>query len=202
MIRVLYFILISFITIGCGRNAGNEDSSPQEQLPAATQTGANTFGCMVDGKLFYPRDGTPSVGSGAKAIIWWGSPSSYDYSELDVNNFKDGKPVNNFIMHLQDIHTIGIGEYVWKESNFKNGIDGLMQNYLFIRAFDYSNNTWKWYGSYENSGKTIITKYGGQPIISGTFSGKLKSQDGNSEISITNGRFDIDTSTIMNQPFP
>jgi uncharacterized protein (DUF1330 family) len=88
------------------------------------------------------------------------------------------------------------------DSNFKHGIDGLMQNYVYVKAFDYNTSTWKWYTSYENSGKTIITKYGGQPIVSGTFSGKLRSADGKETIEIIDGRFDINTATIGNQNFP
>jgi hypothetical protein len=35
----------------------------KEQLPAITQTGANTFGCYVNGEIFLPR------GSGFNIII-------------------------------------------------------------------------------------------------------------------------------------
>ena len=29
--------------------------TPLEQLPPATQTGANTFGCLVDGEVYIPK---------------------------------------------------------------------------------------------------------------------------------------------------
>lgn len=197
----LIFLLLS-IVICCSRDNDTETDNTS-QLPAETQTGANTFGCLVNGKLFYPRDGSFSTAGSANAVTWWGSSSStYQYDELDVNNFKDGKPINNFWMHLHDIPTKGTGEYIWMDSNFKHGIDGLMENYVYVKAFDYNTSTWKWYTSYENSGKTIITKYGGQPIVSGTFSGKLKSADGKETIEIIYGRFDINTATIGNQNFP
>lgn len=197
----LIFLLLC-IVICCSRDNDTETDNTS-QLPAETQTGANTFGCLVNGKLFYPRDGSFSTAGSANAVTWWGSSSStYQYDELDVNNFKDGKPINNFWMHLHDIPTKGTGEYIWMDSNFKHGIDGLMQNYVYVKAFDYNTSTWKWYTSYENSGKTIITKYGGQPIVSGTFSGKLRSADGKETIEIIYGRFDINTATIGNQNFP
>lgn len=197
----LIFLLLC-IVICCSRDNDTETDNTS-QLPAETQTGANTFGCLVNGKLFYPRDGSFSTAGSANAVTWWGSSSStYQYDELDVNNFKDGKPINNFWMHLHDIPTKGTGEYIWMDSNFKHGIDGLMQNYVYVKAFDYNTSTWKWYTSYENSGKTIITKYGGQPIVSGTFSGKLRSADGKETIEIIDGRFDINTATIGNQNFP
>ena len=34
--------------------AGCKKDDPTAGLPAATQTGANTFGCLVDGKVFVP----------------------------------------------------------------------------------------------------------------------------------------------------
>lgn len=195
----LFFILMALLLIGC-----RDSSEDSPQLPPETQTGANTFGCLVNGKLFYPRDGTFDVMGNNKAIRYLGSASNvYKYDEIYVANFQDGKPLNYMYFHLHDISTKGAGEYIWKDSNFNKGIDGLMQNYLYVRAYDYATNTWKWYTSYENSGKTIITKNDAQNfIISGSFSGKLRTADGKEEIEITNGRFDINTATIDLQTFP
>lgn len=191
----LFFILIAFLIVGC--RDSSDDNSPK--LPPETQTGANTFGCLVNGRLFYPRDGTFDIMGANKAVVYSGNNK---FDEILVANFKDGKPLNYMYFHIHDLPTKGVGEYVWKESNFNKGIDGLMQNYLYVRAFDYTTNTWKWYTSYENSGKTVITKYGVQPIVSGTFSGKLRTADGKETIEITNGRFDINTSTIDLKEFP
>jgi len=33
-----------------------ENNDPQEQLPPITQTGANTFGAIVDGRVFIPKE--------------------------------------------------------------------------------------------------------------------------------------------------
>lgn len=199
--RTLFYSLGFFLLFSCSRESDNPQDNSLK-LPPETQSGANTFGGYVNGKLFYPRDGIGDVMGNAKGLSWWGSSSSsFDYREMYVANFRDGKPINNMYFHLHDLPAKGVGEYVWKESNFNKGIDGLMQNYLYIRVFDYITNTWKWYTSYENSGKTTITKYGGQPIVSGTFSGKLRTEDGTETIEITDGRFDINTSTIDSHIF-
>ena len=71
--------------------------------PAETQTGANTFGCLVIGKLFYPRDGTPSFGSVnfSKGLEVIGDPSgNQNYIEIEASNFKEGKPILQFICNL------------------------------------------------------------------------------------------------------
>lgn len=55
MIRQIIILLISFATLfffQCRKN---------NQLPPETQTGANTFGCLVNGKVFKPK-GSPFGG--------------------------------------------------------------------------------------------------------------------------------------------
>ncbi len=42
-------------------SCNNDDDhpiNPVDQLPAATQTGENTFGCLLDGEVFLPSGGT------------------------------------------------------------------------------------------------------------------------------------------------
>jgi hypothetical protein len=75
-----------------------------------------------------------------------------------------------------------------------------MQNYVYAKIYDASVNGWRYYGSYENSGKVTITKYGN--IISGKFNGKLRILNGIEEINILNGRFDINSTTLPNTKFP
>jgi hypothetical protein len=123
-----------------------------------------------------------------------------NYIELEIRNLQDAKPANSMIIHLQGLDQIGVGEYVWKDSNFYNSIDGLMQNYVYAKIYDASVNGWRYYGSYENSGKVTITRYGN--IISGNFSGKLRLRNSTEVIDILNGRFDINSSTISNTKFP
>jgi len=44
----------------------NKSDNPIDQLPPETQTGANTFGCLVDGQVFKPK-GDPFAGPIIKA---------------------------------------------------------------------------------------------------------------------------------------
>jgi hypothetical protein len=194
-------ILIIFLLLACN-NRNNSDNELNPKLPPETQVGANTFGCIVNGKLFYPRDGTPSIGSNPKGVEFMalGNYPNYIYRELLVNNYKDGKPINYFNMHFHQFKG-QLGIYNWKKTNYKTGIDGNENDYLIVRAFDYNDNTWKWYGSYENSGHTTITKYE-NGVFSVQFSGKLRTENGISEIEITNGRFDFNLFTLPNKEWP
>lgn len=185
---IFLFSLICFLSC-CSNDATPKD--PNSQLPPETQTGANTFGCIINNQVFYPRDGTGTLlNSGGKGFKWRVAPGgSKDFNEIEIRNLQDAKPANSMIIHLHGLDEIGVGEYVWKESNFQSSIDGLMQNYVYAKIFDESVNGWRFYGSYENSGKVTITKYNN--IISGNFSGSLRLNNGTEEIEIIDGRFDI-----------
>ena len=192
-------ILLFFLALAsCSKDSAKQD--PVAQLPPETQTGAYTFACIINNQVFYPRDGSGNlgVGSGARGLIFWGDPSGdRNFNEIDCGNFKDGKPASRMIIHLHNLATINAGEYVWLDSNFQKSIDGLQQNYLYVNVYDAASNSYKYYGSYKNSGKTTITQYGN--IVSGTFSGKVRLRNGTEEIDIINGRFYINSSTLSNK---
>jgi hypothetical protein len=197
-------LLLTTILITSCSNENTEN--PLNNLPPETQTGANTFGFIVNGQAFKPRDGMGNFGGSppANAITFWGEPSGNQlYNEIEAGNFKDGRPASRIILHLHSLHQLGAGEYIWKETNFFKGVYGLMHNNVFSRIYDAPSNSFKWYGSYQNSGKVIITKYDfNNRIVSGTFSGKLRLQNGTEEIEITNGRFDLKWSTLNDAVFP
>ena len=183
-------------------SCSKDSSSSGFQLPPETQTGANTFGCIVNNQVFYPRDGTSTLfNPGGKGLKFWGDPSDPtglgNYEEIEIRNLQDAKPANSMIIHLQGFAQIGVGEYFWHPSNFYNSIDGLMQNYVFAKIYDNITNSWNYYSSYENSGKVTITKYASNnTIISGNFNGKLRLYNSTEEIDILNGGFDINKATL------
>jgi hypothetical protein len=200
----LTFLTILFL-VSCSKDETPTPEDPLAKLPPETQTGANIFGCIINGQVFYPRGGTGTIWTpGAKAVKFWGAPSgNQEYNEIEVSNYKDGKPASNMIIHLQDLNQNGAGEYIWHPSNFQRGEDGLFQNYVFARIYNASTDTWKYYGSYENSGKVVITRYDtANFIVSGTFSGKLRLYNGTEEIEVSQGRFDFNKVTLDTTTFP
>ncbi len=203
MKNTLLTIFTIFFLASCSKDDNpTSPPNPLAKLPPETQTGANTFGCVINNQVFYPRDGTSELfNPGGKGIIFWGDPSGDNmYDELEIRNLKDAKPANSMIIHLQNLPQNKVGEYIWQSSNFQKSIDGLMQNYVYAKIYDVTVNGWRYYGSYENSGKVIITRY--DNIVSGTFSGKLRLFNGQEEINIEKGRFDINSVTIDNVDFP
>jgi hypothetical protein len=63
--KPLLLIFLSSLLIGSSCRK-HKTVDPVSQLPPETQTGANTFGCLVDGKIFLPK-GDPFGGPIKKA---------------------------------------------------------------------------------------------------------------------------------------
>ncbi|GEM55427.1 hypothetical protein B0A58_00555 [Flavobacterium branchiophilum NBRC 15030 = ATCC 35035] len=199
--KKLFLAITAMMLLGCSKDEPVIED-PLAKLPPETQTGANTFGCIINGQVFYPRDCSSStLNPGQKGVIFWGDPSgNREFNEIQITNCVTGIPASSMMIHLQGLHQQQLGDYIWQESNFQSSINGLMQNYVYARIYDSATNSYKYYSSYQNSGKVTITKY--DNIISGNFSGKLRLYNGTDEIDIKSGRFDINSSTISSTSFP
>lgn len=195
------FLLIGMISLNSCSKDDDEPLTPEQQLPPITTTGANTFGCLIDGVLFVPRNGT-DVNDYAM-FFWGGYPSSTDYYEIDIRDYKS-EHTASLLIHLQSVHQQGTGQYNVKESNGFSNIDGNNHTYMHCRIWRPNINNYQWYLSFNNSGVVNITKYDFiNHIISGTFSGKVRNYYlPHDTIQITNGRFDIDWDTNLDANFP
>ncbi len=200
----LIFILTALLLLGC-RDSNKADDGFHAVLPPETQTGANTFGVTINGKVYVPRDPTGvNVGTTAKGMIFWRSPDNqHIYDELEI---KDGASSVGFqmIIHLQNLFQNGQGEYILKKSNFHNGIDSIPDNHIYFKIWDNNISNYAYYGSIENQGLINVTRYDfANRIFSGVFSGKFVRYDNpNDFITISDGRFDINWNTLPNHPFP
>nr|WP_315258202.1 hypothetical protein [uncultured Flavobacterium sp.] len=50
----LLLLLTIALTLSCCDKDDDKPKNPIDQLPPATQIGANTFGCLLDGEVFKP----------------------------------------------------------------------------------------------------------------------------------------------------
>jgi hypothetical protein len=78
-----FYVLITTLT------ACSDDTGFKPTLPAITQTGANTFGCYIDGKLLVPRDGDGSFNlpsHGATHFVTGTPPTDYN-SSLTIHDY-------------------------------------------------------------------------------------------------------------------
>ena len=175
-----------------------ENKDPQEQLPPITQTGANTFGAIVDGKTFVPKTSytfTPGSSERKGLQILRGEnfikSNGDDKWIIKANNYKDSPETYIYIY----IPTL--------KNNMKNHIVGLsdadensnLSNAHIYSLIDLGNRQ---YRSFENSGELNFSKIDiTNGIYSGTFYTKLKNKDDENDIiEITDGRFDINLNTV------
>lgn len=176
-----------------------EDNSTK--LPPETQIGANTFGVTIKNNIYIPRDPKGiDVGMQLKGMYITGShENGYNYTEIVV---LDGASPAGFkiILHIEDL--ISSGVYTLKESNFHDQIDSVKNTHIFFKIWDSSISNYAYYGSLENQGEINIKRLS-DGIISGNFKGKFVRYDNSNDIiEIADGRFDINSQTLPNHPFP
>ena len=148
----------------------------EDQLPPITQTGAKTFGCLVNGKVYIPK-GTGSPGEpNYKAVydVYNGRPYLFIKTVRYVNGF-DGE-INFSIDSLS-----APGIYLIKANKNHLVLGGNFFNRCSISAYDTT--------SYQK-GSFNISKIDLQNgIFSGTFNCTIKPPNCDT-IHITEGRFD------------
>jgi hypothetical protein len=200
--QILFLALVVQFLASCSND--EKGSSCQDSLPAITTTGANTFGCCINGNLLIPRDGTGTFGGSDRGFIAWADPTGNNqYGEIDIKDYKSDRTAS-LLLHIQNISQIEGIESVINESNGSSNIDGFFHNYIHCRVFNETTNSYQYYRSFENSGSLTITKYDfNNRIISCTFNCLVKnSADSTDIIEIKNGRFDFNGTTISNAIFP
>ena len=185
-------ILVALLFLSCSAN-----DTPQDQLPPITQTGANTFGCYIDGKLLTPRDGSGGIYGTPKGMRVFGNPPSLTYNEIYIDDRKSEKG-GLLRIHIANLHQNGEGTYTINESNCQNGIDANTSININCRVYDDAEQIFKWYCSIENAGTLTIDRYDlNNRIISGTFSCTIQNKDNpNEQIEITDARFDMKWDTL------
>jgi hypothetical protein len=205
MKTTLTTILTFLLFISC--SSDDSKSACEGSLPAATTTGANTFGACINGNLLIPRDGTGTFGGSDNAVSIYGDPTgNQEYTEIEVRDYKSTRTAK-LLLHIQNLNTNGINSYIINLSNGFSNIDGLNHTYIHCRVFDETTNSYQYYRSIENSGQLNIINYELIPyvklIISGSFNCVLQNSTNSSDvIEIQNGRFDFNGATISNKVFP
>ena len=178
MKNLILTFLFGFLAISCHRSSDN--SSQAEQLPAATQTGASTAGCLVNGNVLVAK-------GNLSKIFTWGPPISasyYYYGGYNFNlsfenqkvadlpgvfislsniNIEEGKTYSLSLDLKDDTKTYGYANFS-NTSFFQT--DNLQKGELTITHFDTKNY-----------------------IVSGTFWFDATNSKGD-KVKITDGRFD------------
>ena len=173
-ISILSLLSLLFIFSSCPKNGTNPTTNPQ--LPPATQTGANTFGCLVNGKVWLPnRNNGPSLEVQYYRGLFL----------LTAANQKDSQSVS---WAYQTINALGT--YYFKSAPITGGGSG-SEFYDINSNCDFKSNIKDSINTY-----ITITKLDSlNRIISGTFNmiylPAINTMRGTCDtVKITNGRFD------------
>jgi len=200
---IMALILLITTAYSCGGGL-TEEQRWNPELPPITQTGANTFGCKINGKIMIPRDSRVSQLGGIPTGVSYGwSTSSVNYDWIKaVDRFTSRGGIT---FKLPNIQNLGVGEYLVKtvKGGYSSSLDGSFQdtNIVYMGAAYNGKSPTGAYSSIEGTGKITITRYDNE-VISGTFYCKLKNDNDPTDIiEVTEGRFDFTKSTINTTKF-
>lgn len=179
-ITTLLLRALCSIFAGCKKDKTDTPLTELEKLPPITQTGANTFGCLVDGVAWLPNGSRPQ----------YGGPNPDVYVDPTFQGGHFGITAHQY-KNFQSQVGFGSGQYT-------NG--GVYDIGLPLQSISYTRflntlNTCEFSsfdpGTYRR-GFFNISRYDlANGIFSGTFESTIKSQACGDTIRITNGRFDV-----------
>lgn len=152
----------------------------QDKLPPATQIGANTFGCLVNGKVYIPK-GYSGTGTPNPRVIYDIGINGYPYLQILAKQFDNiNDQIGNFSLNIDSI--TGTGTYLIFTIKKQIGFGSYIIPGCGILPDD--DQTFK-------TGKIFLLKYDlNNRIISGTFFMKIKPANCDT-LNITEGRFDF-----------
>jgi hypothetical protein len=175
LIRPPLYLALALLT-QCSR-CKDQDPTPEQQLPPATQTGANTFGCLVNGKPYLPAGNN---GTSNYAVLY---DPGFNGGNLDIRTYNKAGEKNQRLLlggeGINQVRTYPLG-YA-----FATGIsfEDITRSPLCSLHSSRDNDTYC-------KGTLTITRLDLQAgIISGTFEATL-ARPGCDTVRITQGRFD------------
>lgn len=202
MKSILLKILVLLIVVACNKD---DDKKQIDVLPLATQTGANTAGCMINGKILLPKNNlntlTSNINYGLRYDIGpqFEPPNFNDFFSIKIVDFQKTTGQNFWIYIYLNQITNGIGNYTLGQSNQQYFSQGPDNPQIIVRE-TLNGVSVKTYVSSENSGIITITKSDYEnKIYSGEFKVILYNVDNTEDkINISEGRFDINLLTLNN----
>jgi hypothetical protein len=175
-------IILTFIVLTASNCRKNKPDNPVDQLPPETQTGANTFGCLVNGQVFKP--GGAQLSGGSLSCNYQYLNGGYFFRLVGVNdNATDRKSIGIFTDSLKITEgTILILEKPFTKSK-AYGLYSFSKTQPFLREDYETSEIYK--------GEIKIKKLDPvNQIVSGTFWFDAVNAAGQ-KVEIREGRFDV-----------
>lgn len=205
--RNLILILLTSFTLSCC----NKDNITRQQntiniLPPITTSGANTFGCKINGVVMVPRNSIGYIPPGSTHNpAFYSKGINYEYETILAVDRREETKSGGVYLYFQSQPVINTNIPIGTQPIYDGispidlGSNDHYKNYIYITR--YVNNVAQFYVSIENTGTYEILK-SDLFIISGTFSCKaVNLNNPNDIIDITEGRFDVTKNTLITTNF-
>lgn len=175
------FLLLMLCVLLFANMRCKKDKLPINQLPVATQTGANTFGCLVDGEAV-----TPTIKFIYNNNFNYGYDPSYGLS-IEAANEDNKDYLGRVTIQLLIMNLVEGQTYALTDFNVKGKGSGSYSRYYNTGqgTLDYVTNS-QFVGSLTITKCDLVKK-----IISGIFSFKAANTTNSTTINVTDGRFDL-----------
>ena len=168
-IYILFPVSLALLTIGFSA------CEEEDELPSITLEGKNTFGCLVNGKLFTPKAPPGQVGTEADLFQLGDTATSVN---IYGSNYASDQ---SFFISIIDSPELQIDKTYSLTDSTCCGIE-------YSEFGDFPSCRYK----KSLSGHVKLLKFDiNQKILSGTFEFKAYSDACNDTVTITEGRFDI-----------
>jgi hypothetical protein len=198
---------IAVLTLtGCTKD---NTSQPQynPQLPAVTQTGANTIGCKINGVVMIPRNSVDSNFPFENINpVSYLSGLNFEYEKISAGDDNRNTLRGGITIYFQNNPITGnptyVGNHPINDGILTSGFNDNYKDYITVSKYNASKKVYDLYFSIEATGSVNLTK-SDDKTISGTFSCKAKNENNpNDIIEVTDGRFDFNKATINTIKFP
>ena len=175
MKKLLIFLTITLTLCCCNKN---DDSTtpinPIDLLPPATQIGANTFGCLLDGEVFLPSGGNNPLDC-VYQFVNGGYYFALQGNKRDSNNNLLRVSTGTLNLQLEEVETYQLLE---------NQDGNATGRFSFNGVANYTSSS--------NTGEIKIVKLDTQnQIVSGTFWFDVEHPITGEIVQIREGRFDM-----------
>ena len=177
--KIVLLALTAIISIFAGCKKDKTEPTELSKLPTATQIGANTVGCLVNGKAWVAQRNDCSIFCEASFKVLYNGANGGNLGITAINiNIAEG--INQGIL-------IGFDSTNFKSNFIYSQVTSLSMGFTFINNSEYIRS---WNPLVTCTGLINLTTYNLQSgIISGTFEFTL-SKPNTQPIVVTEGRFD------------
>ncbi len=169
MKQLLFLLFGVFLFTSCCKKDKDNDTTPVDVLPPITQEGKNTFGCLVDGKVWIPKASFPNSSL----------TSSYQSNVFLLSAYRNIDSTS---------YSINYSGYFFQQGNyhFDNILHGMTYTINSPSQFSIFNTD-----SSFNGNISILKLDTVNGIIAATFYFDAIDTVTNEIVHITEGRFDV-----------